>query len=201
MEFIFNRSKQTKAIIVNSITLYRLIASFALLYFIIQNNLTVFKWLLVVSFFTDAIDGFLARKFKVTSILGSKFDSIADDLTILMAIIGVFKFKPGFISHENILVFTLLGLYLVQTALALIKYKKITSFHTYLAKFAAIAQGVFLILLFFLPEWPLGLFRIAAILTMLDLLEEIILVFMLSIWQANVKGIFWVIKNKYSIAH
>src|SRR5689334_540985 len=128
MEFIFNRSKQTKAIIVNSITLYRLIASFALLYFIIQNNLTVFKWLLVVSFFTDAIDGFLARKFKVTSILGSKFDSIADDLTILMAIIGVFEFKPGFISHENILVFTLLGLYLVQTALALIKYKKITSF-------------------------------------------------------------------------
>jgi len=201
MEFIFNRSKQTRAIIVNSITLYRLIASFALLYFIIQNNLTVFKWLLVVSFFTDAIDGFLARKFKVTSILGSKFDSIADDLTILMAVIGVFEFKPGFISHEKFLVFILLGLYLVQTAIALVKYKKITSFHTYLAKFAAIAQGVFLILLFFLPDWPIGLFRIAAILTMLDLLEEIILVFMLSGWQANVKGIFWVIKNKYSIAH
>jgi len=36
---------------------------------------------------------------------------------------------------------------------------------------------------------------------MLDLLEEIILLFMLSSWQANVKGIFWVIKNKYSIAH
>lgn len=201
MEFIFSRKKQIKAIIVNSITLYRLIASFALLYFIIENDLTVFKWLLAVSFFTDAIDGFLARKFKVTSILGSKFDSIADDLTILMAVIGVFEFKPGFISHEKFLVFTLLGLYLVQTAIALVKYKKITSFHTYMAKFAAIAQGVFLILLFFLPDWPIGLFRIAAILTMLDLLEEIILVFMLSGWQANVKGIFWVIKNKYSIAH
>ena len=201
MEFIFSRKKQIKAIIVNSITLYRLIASFALLYFIIENDLTVFKWLLAVSFFTDAIDGFLARKFKVTSILGSKFDSIADDLTILMAVIGVFEFKPGFISHEKFLVFTLLGLYLVQTAIALVKYKKITSFHTYLAKFAAIAQGVFLILLFFLPEWPIGLFRIAAVLTLLDLLEEIILVFMLSGWQANVKGIFWVIKNKYSIAH
>ena len=201
MEFIFNHRKQTKSIIVNSITLYRLIASFALLYFIIQNNLTVFKWLLVVSFFTDAIDGFLARKFKVTSILGSKFDSIADDLTILMAVIGVFEFKPGFISHEKFLVFTLLTLYLVQTAIALVKYKKITSFHTYMAKFAAIAQGVFLILMFFLPEWPIGLFRIAAALTMLDLLEEIILLFMLSSWQANVKGIFWVIKNKYSIAH
>jgi len=201
MEFIFNHRKQTKSIIVNSITLYRLIASFALLYFIIQNNLTVFKWLLVVSFITDAIDGFLARKFKVTSILGSKFDSIADDLTILMAVIGVFEFKPGFINHEKFLVFTLLTLYLVQTAIALVKYKKITSFHTYMAKFAAIAQGVFLILMFFLPEWPIGLFRIAAALTMLDLLEEIILLFMLSSWQANVKGIFWVIKNKYSIAH
>jgi len=160
-----------------------------------MNDITVFKWLLLVSFFTDAIDGFLARKFHVTSIMGSKFDSIADDLTILMAVIGVFEFKPGFISHEKLLVITLLGLYLIQTILALIKYRKISSFHTYLAKFAAIAQGLFLIFLFFLPQWPLGLFRVAAVLTILDLLEEIILVSMLTKWQTDVKGIYWVIKT------
>jgi phosphatidylglycerophosphate synthase len=152
--------------------------------------------LLFVSLFTDAIDGFLARKFKVTSIMGSKFDSIADDLTILMAVIGVFVFKPGFISHEKLLVIILLGLYLLQTTLAIIRYGKISSFHTYLAKFAAIAQGLFLILLFFLTDWPLGLFRIAAALTILDLLEEIVLVLILTKWQTDVKGLFWVLKNK-----
>lgn len=195
MEIIVKHGNRAKAILVNSITLYRLFASFALLYFIVINDLTVFKWMLLVSFFTDAIDGFLARKFKVTSIMGSKFDSIADDLTILMAVIGVFEFKPGFISHEKLLVITLLGLYLIQSILALLRYGKISSFHTYLAKFAAIAQGLFLILLFFSPQWPLELFRIAAVLTILDLLEEIILVSMLAKWQTDVKGIYWVIKK------
>src|SRR6478735_8196833 len=132
MEIIVKHGNRAKAIIVNSITLYRLFASFVLLYFIIINDLTVFKWLLLVSFFTDAIDGFLARKFKVTTVMGSKFDSIADDLTVLMAVIGIFKFKPGFISHEKLLVTILLALYLAQTLIALIKYRKITSFHTYL---------------------------------------------------------------------
>jgi phosphatidylglycerophosphate synthase len=187
---------RSKATIVNAITLYRLIASFLLFYFILINDLQVFKWLLFVSLFTDAIDGFLARKFKVTSIMGSKFDSIADDLTILMAVIGVFVFKPGFISHEKLLVIILLGLYILQTTLAIIRYGKISSFHTYLAKFAAIAQGLFLILLFFLTDWPLGLFRIAAALTILDLLEEIVLVLILTKWQTDVKGLFWVLKNK-----
>jgi len=195
MEIIVKHGNRAKAIIVNSITLYRLFASFVLLYFIVMNDITVFKCLLLVSFFTDAIDGFLARKFHVTSIMGSKFDSIADDLTILMTVIGVFEFKPGFISHDKLLVITLLGLYLIQTILALIKYRKISSFHTYLAKFAAIAQGLFLIFLFFLPQWPLGLFRVAAVLTILDLLEEIILVSMLTKWQTDVKGIYWVIKT------
>jgi phosphatidylglycerophosphate synthase len=196
MEITVKHGSRAKSILVNSITLYRLFASFLLLYFIAINDLIIFKWLLVASLFTDAIDGFLARKFKVTSIMGSKFDSIADDLTILMAVIGVFEFKPEFISHEKFLVILILALYLIQTTLALVKYGKISSFHTYLAKFAAIAQGLFLILLFFLPQWPIGLFRIAAVLTILDLLEEIILVTMVAKWQTDVKGIYWVIKKK-----
>lgn len=198
MKTIVKYAGQAKAIMVNSITLYRLLASLLLLYFIALNDLFTFKWLLLVSFFTDAIDGFLARKFKVTTVMGSKFDSIADDLTVLMAVIGIFKFKPGFISHEKLLVTILLALYLAQTLIALIKYRKITSFHTYLAKFAAIAQGAFLILLFFLPEWPIGLFRIAAIVTILDLFEEIMIAGILDKWQTDVKGLFWIFKNQTS---
>ena len=195
MEIMFKHGHRAKAILVNAITLYRLFASLLLFYFILINDLAVFKWLLFVSLFTDAMDGFLARKFKVTSIMGSKFDSIADDLTILMAVIGIFVFKPGFISHEKMLVIILLSLYLLQTTLAIIRYGKISSFHTFLAKFAAIAQGLFLILLFFLPDWPLGLFRIAAALTILDVLEEIVLVRMLTHWQTDVKGLYWIMKK------
>jgi CDP-diacylglycerol--glycerol-3-phosphate 3-phosphatidyltransferase len=55
---------------VNATTLYRLIAAPFLLLLIINHNLEVFRWLLGLSFFTDAIDGYLARKYKVTSAFG-----------------------------------------------------------------------------------------------------------------------------------
>lgn len=182
--------------IVNAITIYRILAAFVLLHFIITLQIEVFRWLLAVSFFTDAIDGFLARKYKVTSAMGSRFDSVADDLTVLMAIIGIFVFKPDFIRHELVWVLILTGLYLIQTIAALVRYGRISSFHTYLAKCAALLQRFFLLLLFFLPEWPLLVFHIAALVTMLDLAEEIILVMLLPAWKTDVKGLYWVVNKK-----
>ena len=55
--------------LVNGITLYRLVATLLLMSLLFTENMDLFKWLLAISFFTDAIDGWLARKFNVTSIL------------------------------------------------------------------------------------------------------------------------------------
>ena len=71
-----------------------------------------------------------------------------------------------------------------------------TNFHTYLAKTAALLQGIFLILVFFTEEPILILFYAATIITMLELAEEIILVRMLPHWRANVKGVYWVLRNQ-----
>ena len=90
----------------------------------------------------------------------------------------------------------LLVLFFVQITYALIRYGKMTNFHTYLAKTAALLQGIFLLLVFFTDEPSLILFYVAAIVTILELTEEIILVSLLSQWRANVKGIYWVLKNK-----
>lgn len=152
--------------------------------------------MLAISFFTDLIDGGLARKFKIQSAFGSGLDSIADDLTIIAAIIGVFVFKPQFIIDNSVIFIILFVLFILQTAFALIKYHKISSFHTYLAKFAAILQGTFLVLLFFLPQPFNFLFYVAAFVTALDLVEEIFLVIIIPKWEANVKGIYWVYKRK-----
>ena len=70
-----------------------------------------------------------------------------------------------------------------------------TNFHTLLAKTAALLQGVFLIFVFFTEQPSLILFYAATIVTMLELIEEIILVGMLPQWQANVKGIYWTLKK------
>lgn len=151
--------------------------------------------MLAISFFTDLIDGILARKFRIASVFGSKLDSMADDLTVVAAIIGVFVLKPQFIYDNRVIFIILFALFLFQTVFALIKYRKISSFHTYLAKVAAILQGTFLVLLFFFPEPLYFLFYAAAIVTALDLIEEIILVMIIPKWEANVKGLYWVYKR------
>lgn len=182
--------------IINGITLYRAIAAPLLILLIIGDRPVLFRWLLAISFFTDAIDGYLARRYKVASIMGSKLDSIADDLTIAAAIVGIIVFRAEFIKHEFILISLLLTLYITQTMLALIRYGRISSFHTYAAKTAAVLQGIFIIFLFFLPLPVYYLFHIAAAVTCLELIEEIILVLLLPRWMANIKGLYWVIKNK-----
>ena len=182
--------------VINGITLYRVIAAPFLLVLLFTKHYEIFKWLLGVSFFTDMIDGYLARKFKVTSILGTKLDSIGDDLTVLVGLIALFVLKLEFIKQHIIILIILLALFLVQTTYAFIRYRKMTNFHTYLAKTAALLQGVFLILVFFTDDPILILFYAATIVTMLELTEEVILVKLLPQWKANVKGVYWVLKNK-----
>jgi len=182
--------------IINGITLYRIVAAPFLLILLFTGQHHIFKWLLGVSFFTDLIDGFLARKFKVTSLLGTKLDSIGDDLTVLVGVTGLFVLKFDFIKEQRIVFFILLALFAIQVSYALIRYRKMTSFHTYLAKTAALLQGVFLLLVFFTDEPILILFYAAAGITMLELIEETVMVHLLPTWQDNVKGLYEVLKKK-----
>ncbi len=184
--------------IINGITLYRLLAAPFLFYLAFAGRIDLFKWLLPVSFFTDLIDGFLARKFKVTSEMGSRLDSIADDLTILASIAALFLFKQEFTKEQAFILTILFSLFVIQILVSLIRYRKTTSFHTYLAKASAILQGSFLILMFLLPYPIHWLFYLASFVTLLELIEEIILVILLPKWQINVRGLYWVLKNSTS---
>jgi phosphatidylglycerophosphate synthase len=182
--------------IVNGLTLYRLFAAPVLVLFVFLRQPEIFKWLLALSFFTDGIDGTLARHYKVSSEYGSRLDSIADDLTITAGLIAMAVFKPD-LFHLALIPFGILFLlFVLQMIMALIRYKRFTSFHTYGAKLAALLQGFFLILLFFLPDPLYFLFYLAILVTGLELLEEIILIGLLPVWKKDVKGIYWVLKGK-----
>ncbi|HSN59786.1 MAG TPA: CDP-alcohol phosphatidyltransferase family protein, partial [Ferruginibacter sp.] len=182
--------------IINGITLYRVIAAPFLLLFLYLGEHEIFKWLLLLSFFTDLIDGTLARKFAVTSVLGTRLDSIGDDLTVMVAAIGLFVLHPAFLKDQISILMLLFVLLLIQSGYAFYKYGKTTNFHTYLAKAAALAQGAFLLLTFFMEQQIPVLFYAAALITFLQLIEEIMMVWMLPVWDVNQKGIYWVIKKK-----
>jgi CDP-diacylglycerol--glycerol-3-phosphate 3-phosphatidyltransferase len=137
----------------------------------------------------------LARKLKVASVFGTKLDSIGDDLTIVAGVLGVWYFKKDFFIEQLPLIGGMLLLFLFQITLSFLKYGRITSFHTILAKLAAVLQGSFLILLFFTASPFYGLFYLAAAVTTLELIEEILLVMFLKNWQANIKGLYWVFRK------
>lgn len=169
--------------IVNAVTFYRTIAAPFLIFLIIYEQMGWFRWLLALSFFTDTIDGYLARRFKVVSIAGARLDSIGDDLTVIAGTIGMIAFKAAFLKQEIFLIILLWSLFALQTVLAFIKFGKMTSFHTYAAKAAAVLQGIFLILLFFLPNPVYELFYAAAFVTTFELTEEIIITLWLPKWK------------------
>jgi len=177
--------------IVNGITIYRIATAPVLLFLLWRHELDWFKWLLAASFFTDAIDGYIARKYKVTSVAGARLDSIGDDLTVLVALIGMVVLKWEFVLREKVIFLILGGLFIIQLVLALVRYGKQSAFHTLFAKVAAVLQGVFLLLLFFLPQPLYILFYLMAGMTALDLVEEIILVLLLREWATDILGIYW----------
>ena len=185
--------------LVNGISLFRLLSAIVLFYLIATGNAETFKWLLPLAFFTDLIDGPIARKFKVSSVGGAVLDSIADDVTVLAGVVGIFFFKKEFLHEQSFILILLFSLFIIQIIMAIIRYGKISSYHTYLAKAAAIFQGSFMILLFLLPEPVMPLFYVAALITFLDLAEEIILVFVLKEWKTDVKGLYHVLKDKSGV--
>lgn len=105
----------------------------------------------------------------------------------------MYVFKGPFF-HEYLGLFLLLGgMFLVQTAIALYRFKKTAGFHTYLAKISAILQACSIILLFLLPIPVFPLFYTAFIVTFFELAEEIVITCYLKTWRTNVKGLYWVL--------
>jgi CDP-diacylglycerol--glycerol-3-phosphate 3-phosphatidyltransferase len=107
----------------------------------------------------------------------------------------VIVFYPLLIkAHATILGITF-ALYITEMVISLIKFRKLSDFHTYIAKLAALLQGSYLILLFFTERPLTPLFYAAVFVTMLDLIEEIILALLLPTGQENVKGLYWILKG------
>lgn len=178
------------------ISMFRIIVVPLLLTLIFLDHKSFFSWLLLISFFSDMIDGFIARYFKMTSSRGARLDSIGDICILIMSLAGILKFEMDFLEEYYILLLFALGFYLMEMILALRKYGKLSSFHTYLSKVAMLLQGVFILSLLLLGFFP-WLFYAAIIVTIISVIEEMIILMLLPTPETNVKGLYWILnRNK-----
>ncbi len=138
---------------------------------------------------------FLARKLKISSPRGAQLDSIGDQLTFVMGLIGLWVCENAFIRENLLIIAVAFVPYMLQMLIAFMKYGKATAFHTYLAKSSAVVQGTFILWsLFFGPVY--WLFYVMIVIGILETIEEVTLIFMYNDWVEDVKGIYWALKDE-----
>ena len=187
--------KQKIWTIPNIITFYRLLAFPVILFFILTKNEKLFVVFLIINLLSDAIDGYIARKFKMETEFGARLDSIADNLTYILAFTGIFVFKLEDLMPYIVSLSVYIGLLIITVALSLVKFKRFPSLHLYTTKINGYVQGIFMICLFTVGLIPLIYYTVIT-LGIIGAVESIVIQLIISEMRSNVKGLYWVIRER-----
>jgi CDP-diacylglycerol--glycerol-3-phosphate 3-phosphatidyltransferase len=178
----------------NIISALRILAAPVLVALALTRHETAFAALLIPALISDIIDGYLARRLAITSALGALLDSVADLLLFAVAVVGIASFHPELLAQHRLACGILLACWLSEPLVALARYGRISSFHTYASKAAAYLLG-FMVAVLFLWGLPDVLFYTAVGAGILASAEEFLLIALLPEWRANVRGIYWVLRE------
>jgi len=175
----------------NALSLARLLAVPVLAVLAALGREAAFTWVLIPALLTDIADGLIARLYGLESRVGAMLDSVADTLLMFVSLYGLWVFFPDVVKDHAWLVGAAVGLWLLEDVLALARYGRLSSFHTYLSKIVANLLGFFIgwLFLFGFEPWMLYVAMGASIVASL---EEIALVAWLPKWRADVRGLWWV---------
>lgn len=144
-------------IFVNSLTISRIIGSIAMCFF---NVLSIpFYIVYIYSGLTDFLDGFLARKYNVTSRLGSNLDSVADLTFYTIMMIRIWPYLCSYLHISTwVIIWSVLAIRIILYLVIQIKYHHLISSHNFLNKLT----GAMMFLLPFLVKHG-NVFRIYSI--------------------------------------
>lgn len=157
--------------IANLLSYIRLAAIPALVALAALDLRAAFLWLLALAWLTDAIDGPLARMLGQDSARGARLDSVADRGLMLTVPLGVAWLWPDILMREAVWVALLAIALVVPRVHAYAKFRRLPSYHTWLAKTLAVYMAASLLLLLN-GYWP-WLFRIGALVTLIEAAEEV----------------------------
>ena len=147
----------------------------------------IFLYLFGAALVSDVIDGLVARRFGAASELGARLDSWGDLAIYASLPLCAWWLWPQQVIEKLPLVAIALVCFAAPTALGLLKFGSITSYHTYLAKLVANLMGVALLLYVqFGRGW---LFDLTVLVLLFEALEEIAITAVLHEPRSNVHSI------------
>jgi len=179
----------------NIVSAARIAAAPLLVYFALRGNEAGFTWVLVPALLSDIVDGLLARALQLQSKLGALLDSIGDALLLFTSIFGIWVFHAEVITDYQAWCYTMVVAWLAEAAVAFVRYGRLSSFHTYVSKVAGYLLGIFVGVLFVFGFHPWLLYAAVAT-SVLGNLEELVLLRLLPEWRADVRGVYWVLRER-----
>lgn len=176
------------------LTLYRILAAPVIAAAAILGLRDAFFILVIVSVFTDLVDGPLARYLHQESELGARLDTIADSLTVLAAIFGLFLLERETFQPEAVWIIGFLITYFTAALASFAKFRALPAYHLYTSKAAAFLSGVFFVWLYF-AGYSRPFFLAVLGVGIVANLESLLTTFRLKAFRADIASVFGIRQN------
>lgn len=179
----------------NLLSSYRLLIFPVILWLAATRNEKPFVILICISLITDALDGFIARKFNLVTKFGAQIDNMADFVTFFLAIYGLFVFRWEFVRPHVWILFIFMGVLLFSYVLGLLKFRKMPGLHIYSCVATGYIQGLFFFVLF-ADRFYLWLYYFAIGFGTLAYLEKNVILMIIDEITPGKKGLYWILSEK-----
>ena len=109
-----------------------------------QKNV-VFAAVFLFCVATDALDGYVARKWHLASNLGAKLDNVADTLVYLSLVPWIYLLIPGLLRDNLVVIGVILAIYLADLALQYLRHGKRVPLHLLSGKLTSALLFLFIL--------------------------------------------------------
>ncbi len=151
-------------------------------------------WLIAVT--TDALDGWIARMFRLQTPLGAKLDSTADTLLYLATLAGIYWLKWDDFGPYKTQAIIIVAYILAVDVFSLVKFGRISSLHLYSWKIGGVLQSLFVFWLFW-KGFEARFFQLVFWWTTLAFAENILIQSLMRTYGSNMRNLFWFYRNIY----
>jgi phosphatidylserine synthase len=150
--------------------------------------------LAVIAFVFDALDGPIARWLNQVSELGPRLDTWADLAIYTVLPACLWWLWPEIIRRELLFVTLILAGLLFPGITGLIRFRRLTSYHTWLVKFSVLVTAFSLLAL--ILGGPAMPFRVASFVCLAAGLEEVLITLVLDKPRSDVRSLYHVLRDQ-----
>jgi CDP-diacylglycerol--glycerol-3-phosphate 3-phosphatidyltransferase len=150
--------------------------------------------LIVFLFLTDWLDGKMAVWLNQRTTFGARLDSCADAAFYASVLLAVAVLRWDLLWQEAVWVGLAALSYAASAMAGLLRYGRVPSYHTRLAKTSWLLMLVAVVAVF--AGWSVWPLRVALLGVLVANLEATLITFLLPGWQANVPSVFHARRNR-----